>query len=410
MIETLRCPSCRATYGIGPERIHPGIRRAQCVRCPEIFSIEEEVRRLVSGAPIAHPAPEASLSTPEVAELDLSVLEPMEEPLAQEATLALPIMQPIKDLDGPFEALPFAEPLGEELLALEVPPAFEEAGILPEDVQATSPGPESDLGFLEPVDAPQDAPSLTLTDLEGTDEEILDKTMLMEIVPPAPQEGEGFSSAKDAISKILGGLEAPAGHAHPHAGRIPKRQGVDMEATLSALDQSLGGTVIPGDPLVPQAPKAPGTATTVRISIDDIRAAIDSVPLAAREIEPEPAVQAPAPAAPAIPAPAPAPTVAPAVGAPDPAQDPNLLKVQVGNEVYTNITVDQITAWIQQGRILENHQVARQFSDHWIDAVKVPALRPVFDRVRRERIEAGAPQSVLDSPQKKSLFGGLFGR
>jgi len=47
------------------------------------------------------------------------------------------------------------------------------------------------------------------------------------------------------------------------------------------------------------------------------------------------------------------------------------------------------------------------------EAVKVPALRPVFDRKRRE--EAGRPADPLApppdlAPAKKSLFGGLFGR
>ncbi len=380
MIETLRCPACYAAYGLRPERIHAGIRRAQCARCPEIFSIEDVVARLLA-------APTEAIPT------DAGEPEPLVASLQDgEPTMAIAVLPPVE----------------EEPFLLEEP--AELAAISPEDLLPAPTQPAA-LDFLEPLEpvaplqAPQDAPSLTLHDLEGSDEEILDKTLLMEVIPAAPQEPEGFSSAKDAISRILGGLDAPASHAHPHAGRMSKSQGVDMEATLSALDHSLGATPptpVPAEPkTVPApAPASPGTATTVRISIEDIRAAIESVPVA---------TDAPAPVT--VPQPvAPAPAPLPVAETPAAGQDPNLLKVQVGNEVFTNVTVEQLTLWIEQGRILENHQVARQFSDHWIDAVKVPALRPVFDRVRRARIEAGAPQSVLDTPQKKSLFGGLFGR
>ena len=41
--------------------------------------------------------------------------------------------------------------------------------------------------------------------------------------------------------------------------------------------------------------------------------------------------------------------------------------------------------WIEQGRVQEYHMVARQFSDHWIEASKVPALRPLFEQRRRDQ-------------------------
>jgi hypothetical protein len=84
----------------------------------------------------------------------------------------------------------------------------------------------------------------------------------------------------------------------------------------------------------------------------------------------------------------------------------------VETETLSNVTLDQITTWIEQGRVHEYHMVARQFSDHWIEASKVPALRPIFDRLRRESghaPEAFAPPPEL-TPARKSLFGGLFGR
>ena len=90
-----------------------------------------------------------------------------------------------------------------------------------------------------------------------------------------------------------------------------------------------------------------------------------------------------------------------------------LLKIQVEKETLNNATVDQVTAWIEEGRVQEYHMVARQFSENWIEAIKVPALRPVFERKRRD--EAGKPVELPPPPPdpvppKRSLFGGLFGR
>ena len=76
-----------------------------------------------------------------------------------------------------------------------------------------------------------------------------------------------------------------------------------------------------------------------------------------------------------------------------------------------NVTLDQMTAWIEQGRVHEYHMVARQHSENWIEASKVPALRPAFDRVRKARAQAEAAKPVPEPPPvKRGLFSGLFGR
>ena len=60
--------------------------------------------------------------------------------------------------------------------------------------------------------------------------------------------------------------------------------------------------------------------------------------------------------------------------------------------------------------------VARQFSENWIEAGKVPSLRPVFERIRRQQAPSAQqgpgcdPAPPKDHPIKKSLFGGLFNR
>ena len=72
----------------------------------------------------------------------------------------------------------------------------------------------------------------------------------------------------------------------------------------------------------------------------------------------------------------------------------------------------QLTAWIVEGRILEHHLVARQHSENWLEAHKVPGLRPIFERLRRDRSGAAPAfdSPILEIAPKKSLFGGLFGK
>ncbi|HJW43527.1 MAG TPA: hypothetical protein VJ463_03685, partial [Geothrix sp.] len=75
-------------------------------------------------------------------------------------------------------------------------------------------------------------------------------------------------------------------------------------------------------------------------------------------------------------------------------------------------TMPQLIAWVGEGRILETHLVARQHSENWLEAHKVPGLRPVFERLRRER-SGSAPSldsGIGEIAPKKSLFGGLFGK
>jgi hypothetical protein len=88
-----------------------------------------------------------------------------------------------------------------------------------------------------------------------------------------------------------------------------------------------------------------------------------------------------------------------------------LLRLKIGEEIYSKLTMVQLIAWVEEGRILENHLVARQLSENWLEAHKVPGLRPVFDRLRRERNEAiGLNAGPGEIAPKKSLFGGLFGK
>jgi len=357
VLESLSCPSCFTHYGLRPERVHPGIRRARCFRCGELFGIEDVIERILAPT-LAEASPTATLEG----------IQP-EDLLELDATLSAPPPAPAP---------------------LEVPP---------------------------PVDS-----ALTLGDLEGTEDEILEKTLVIEpAAAPDGTDGDGaegtgaYASAKDAIARLLG--DAPPSAAPDRRGS-GRGNSMDVEATLDALENTLGGTPtkdLAGRPTLPrQEPGAPAMGSTVRLSPTELQAA-----MAAGATSSTPASQAPTVAIPSLastrPAFVPQPQ-APAEEAPG-AGDPNLLKIQVGQETFQNVTLDQLASWIEQGRVQDWHMVARQFSDNWIEAGKVPSLRPVFERVRRmaPATPATAPDphasSPLDTaPVKKSLFGWMSNR
>ncbi|MBI4913671.1 MAG: zinc-ribbon domain-containing protein [Acidobacteria bacterium] len=393
MMRSVHCPSCDTHYGLRRARVRPGIRRARCYRCGTLFGIEAEVMGLLtslSGPDVPAPPLASDFLEPALAE------PPPPLPPVAEADLDLPSLE---ELEAATEAL---EPL--EVL---------------EPAEA-----------LEP-DAPVMEGILSPDDLTGAEAEILDKTLVdfqpeehPEVrptppqVPPVQDEEEflaasgSYSSAKDAIAKLLG--EAPPPPAYrPHSAR--GGAAMDVEATLSALENTLGG--VPGTQTHPPLGSVlqpsdlpPPAGATVQLSRAEVAAAMQQA----------------APPAPR-PSPPPEPTVALNLdrsaaestvvlrmapgGPPPPAMDPNLLKVQMGTELYSNLTMEQLVGLAEQGRLAEYHMVARQFSDNWLEASKVPGLRPTFERLRKARLAEPPPASPLETaPIKKSLFGGLFGK
>jgi hypothetical protein len=366
VLESLMCPGCSTRFGLRPERVSQGIKRAQCFYCQEIFNIEAAVSRLLAKPPTVAAEPDYSaFEGIEAGDLlDMDVLAP-EIP---EAATPLPT--------GPepsWAAVPEAAP--EQAFEPAFEPTFEPA--------------------FEPALEPQTPTTLTLGDLEGADAEILDKTVVDLQVPPPPPEipledlhepeprpGATYSSARDAINKLLGAAGTPLPHPSSQEG-----SGL-VEATLTAMDSTLRfparNPTAPDPSEASGAPPAPNMASTVKISSRDLMAAISSMP------------------------PPPPPE-------PQESQDPNLLKLQIGDETFNNLTVDTVNAWISMGRLQEHHLVARQFSDHWIEASKVPILRPAFDANRRvHQPEPPPPPPPPPPPEpapvKRSLFGGLFGR
>jgi zinc-ribbon domain len=353
--EAIHCPSCTTRYRLRPERLKPAIRRAQCCSCGGVFPIGDLVQRLLA-------------------------------PPAEDTTAA------------------FA-PAAVEVVHHEAPPA-------------------------EALPA-----SLSAGDLEGTEDEILEKTLVTVpselpeakagapiLYPPEITETtlSGYTSARDAIEKLFGGTPATATGQKLRQDPNP----MDMEATLSALDSTLGPSALaatPGD-----LPTDSGLAeedledpskSTLRLSQADLLAALAAAPA------PKPT---PSPAEPTVPLrasdlvqprdPGPgatAPVARPFLPQEGPDAGAELLRLKIGEDIYGGLTMPQLIAWVEEGRVLENHLVARQHSENWLEAQKVPGLRPIFDRLRRER-SSGAPtlptQPSLEVPPKKSLFGGLFGK
>lgn len=367
MAEAIHCPSCTTRYRLRPERLKPAIRRAKCCSCGSVFPVGDIVGRLLAW--------------------------PDEGPMAGSRI--------------------------EEEVAVQ--PAFP---------------------------APMDAPSLTLGDLEGADAEILDKTLvetptfLPETKTQAAQEDaapaipipsyppeiteatlSGYTSARDAIDKLFGTAPAPP-------TRLTVNQdsdAMDMEATLSALETTLSGAPpaapsgpagTPGDSptasgLMEEEPAGP-SISTMRLSREDLLAAM--------------ATQAPGPAEPTVALRAsdllvtpggqtegrqPFPTTRSFAPPPDASEaGAEVLRLRIGETIYGGLTMPQLIAWVEEGRILENHLVARQQSENWLEAHKVPGLRPIFEHIRRERSGAAASldSGIGDTAPKKGLFGGLFGK
>ncbi len=357
MAEAIHCPSCTTRYRLRPERLKPVIRRAKCFSCGSVFPVGDVVQRLLT-------------------------------PPAQASTAAFKL---------------------------------EDVAAIQQDEPAVIPA-EASLASLSPAD------------LDGTDAEIMEKTLVAvpaslpeaksETASPYPSEItettlSGYTSARDAIEKLFG--SAPAA---PTGLKLSQDSNpMDMEATMSALDHTLGSSSpVQSSPAAGAHAAAAGlseedlagpSTSTLRLSQQELLAAIAAAPAAA---EPTVALRASdlvnaKEATSNLGATVPIRPTFPPLGE---AQDSSIemLRLKIGEDIYGSLTMPQLIGWVEEGRILENHLVARQHSENWLEAHKVPGLRPVFERLRRER-SGGAPS--LEQPPgeiapKKSLFGGLFGK
>jgi len=395
--EAIHCPSCSTRYRLRPERLKPAFRRARCFSCGGVFPVGDVVQRLLL-------APAASVPAGYHTE-DLDA--PLPAAAADLDASALPAMEGLTlgDLEGVD-----AEILEKTLVEA---PAF-----LPEAKVTSAPAPEEPVAEETVAPAAQvPAPTPAPTSPQGFPPEITESTL------------SGYTSARDAIEKLFG--NAPSAQSGLKVNQEP--DAMDMEATLYALESTLGGVpapaAAPGDhptdggaaqeALSEDDLSGPSTST-MRLSQEDLLAAIASVPTSAPTSTPAPALRTPEPTVPlrasdlmAAREEQAAPASRPFTPLPEgPDSGSELLRLKVGEEIYGNLTMPQLIAWVGEGRILETHLVARQHSENWLEAHKVPGLRPVFERLRRDRsgIGSGLDSGIGEIAPKKSLFGGLFGK
>ena len=411
MVEAIQCPSCQTRYGLRPARVRTGLRRAQCFRCGDVFHIEPEVKRLLAAMEPAAPAALAPSTTANVPLAALAEAIHAPETHAAEASPALAA----HDLALPDLALPDLD--------------------LPEPEAAPSPVATAPILSLAHEAAHEAAHAVEPTaDLAAFDLPPVPEAPAAEPAPE-PEPGGTYASAKDAISRLFG--DTPLAPSPAAALRGALSRDTDVDAGLKALEDTLGGVKpealstrpftpaaapvpelpdlpelppLPEPPAAPQAHQAlamaesdlPHSASTVRMTAADMVAAVS----AGGPRIPEPPEITQDEVTMVLPPPPPPPSEA--------STDPSALRLRIGEQVYSGLDLPTIAKWIEEGRVLEDHQVTRGMSENWMDAAKVPALRAVFDRMRRTR-GAGVdlpppPSSIGDSGAKRGLFGGMFGK
>ena len=403
MAEAIHCPSCSTRYQLRPERLKPVMRRAKCFSCGSLFPISDVVQRLLV---LPAPSDTSRFRAEDVAAIQHARLDPV---------LAPPSLTP-GDLEGVDDEIL-------EKTLVDAPSSLPETKAEPASAPVPAPAPVTPpegVAWSEPAAPPEASASLEAVAQPEPEPATPD-------FPPELTEAtlSGYTSARDAIDKLLGNAPAAA----PGLKIQSESDGVDMEATLSVLDSTLSGTRTP--PISARATKgdsptasglteedlAAPSASTMRLSREDLEAALATPPKPPKPRTDEPtAALKPSdlmvlPDEPGEATPLPGSNKPFAPGTDTQETSTELLRLKIGEEVYSNLTMAQLIAWVEEGRILENHLVARQHSENWLEAHKVPGLRPVFERLRRERNEAiGLDASYGEIAPKKSLFGGLFGK
>lgn len=450
MLESVHCPKCATHYALRPPRVLPRHRRAKCFTCDHVFSIAEQVQHLLAAGVPA----EAGLGAHAV---DHEFNDWNDQGAATVGVDAQDLKLQTATTTGISDDELHAAFMGEAATTAERPL------VLPEATETFSEGP---LTYL---------PSLTLQDLEEPDSSMERTLVLnpgehpehrpfsgppalpthseaelealgMGGPPPMPESlaesapgmedatfSEGtstYSSARDAIDKLMAGTPSVQ-RARPQSMGMRGGAPMDVETTLDALELTLGGIPAPQF----DAPEEPGStsvlspveldrammaqtlepessASTVVLHRKDLPSE-DRSPEARTLMMPLPTLTPapPTPSAPTVALSMPTPMPPPLAPHEEPVKDPNLLKIQLETETLSNVAMDQLIQLVEQGRVKEYHLVARQFSENWLEANKVPALRPVFERLRRITQIGPAPTLANETaPVKKSLFGGLFGR
>ena len=405
MIESVHCPNCRAHYALRPSRVERRHRRALCFNCDQVFPIQEEIQRLFQE--------EDLFSSPEEATITAEQPLVLSDAIATMQTGPLPgIEYPVADTPQPMPEAHYPLTLGD----LDEPDSSMERTLIlnpagHSDQRGIAFSPSHSAEELEALGLGPGEPSVTAHQDE----------------PPEESDGTStYSSARDAIDKLLAGTPTPQRIRPMSMGRPGTP--MDVESTLDALELTLGGAHLhpssmeedPGSTamlshheldraMISVTAEPEPSASTQLLNIADIPLPppppMEATLRMARPIlEPPPFRPISSPALQAV-----STIPVPAIHS-DGVQDPNLLKVQLEQDTLSNVGMDQLVQMVEQGQVKEYHLVARQFSENWLEASKVPALRPVFERLRRATQMGPVPTlSNETAPVKRSLFGGLFG-
>jgi hypothetical protein len=102
-------------------------------------------------------------------------------------------------------------------------------------------------------------------------------------------------------------------------------------------------------------------------------------------------------------------TAKPEINLERPRQESPEFKIRTSETLIEHLTIEEVAAMAEDGRLKEYHLVARQSSENWIEAPKVSALRPIYDKRRYLLNPEPPPISELETP-KRGLFRRLFGR
>ena len=442
MLESVHCPKCATHYALRPPRVLLRHRRAKCFTCDHIFSIADQVQHLLTTSASAEAALDThaddhefndwndqSAATVGVDTRDLSVQiattpgisdEELHAAFMDEATTAAERPLVLPDANETFSEGPLTYLPSLTLQDLEEPDSSMERTLV------LNPGDHPE---HRPFSGPPKMPTHSAEELEALGmggpppmpESLAETASGME--ESAFSEGTStYSSARDAIDKLMAGTPSVQ-RARPQSMGMRGGAPMDVEITLDALELTLGGIPAPqfDDSIEPgstsvlsskeldramsaQTLEPELSASTVVMHRDDMS------PQARTMMMPMPTLTPP-PSAPTVALSIPALMPPPLVPHEEAVKDPNLLKIQLETETLSNVAMDQLILLVEQGRVKEYHLVARQFSENWLEANKVPALRPVFERLHRITQIGPAPTLANETaPVKKSLFGGLFGR
>ena len=394
MVEAIQCPSCQTRYGLRQARVRSGVRRAQCFRCGDVFQIEPEVKRLLAAL-----EPAAISSVPLAALAEVREHHDASTPALESHDLTL------GDLEIP-------EPELEETPAVAALPSPTETAPIPSMART----PALPMAEMEPAAAP------SMADFELPP--IPEPAAAPEAAPEeAAAFGGSYASARDAIARLFGDTPlAPSPTAN-------LRNALDMDAGMKALEDTLGGVkpeALSTKPFaapahepnaVPMAEaELPHASATLRLTAAEVASATGSTISSGSTLSkaPEPPEITQEEVTVVLPPP-PAPVSASTAASTLDAADPSALRLRIGDQTYAGLDLPTIAKWIEEGRVLEDHQVARGMSENWMDAFKVPALRPVFERLRRARagitdILPPPPTGIADTGSKRGLFGGMFGK